>query len=49
MDNYEFEKLRRHIGHNIVCVCYGQGDVANVSIECEDCGEVLYSVDADEN
>lgn len=46
-----FEDLRWHIGHKIVCVCYGRGaenrglDPANVSVECETCNEVLYSID----
>jgi phage FluMu protein Com len=42
-NNFEFEKLRFHFGHNIEIVTYG-GDW-NVSIECTDCNEVLYSVD----
>jgi len=37
----EFERLREHIGHRIVCVIYGD---VEVSLECEDCHEVLYSV-----
>lgn len=43
--SYEFDKLREHVGHNVVVVMYGE---ENVSIECEDCSEVLYSVDEDE-
>lgn len=39
----EKKELERHIGHEIVCVSYGDG--VNVSIECEDCNEVLLSID----
>lgn len=41
----EFDILKAHIGHNVVVVGYGQDEIANVSIECEDCNEVLYSID----
>jgi hypothetical protein len=42
-----FEKLSQHVGHNIACVQYGH---VNVSIECEDCHEVLVDSDVlDEN
>ena len=37
-----FNELRTHVGHNIVCVLYGE---QNVSIECEDCNEVLYDIE----
>ncbi len=37
-----FRDMRPHIGHDIVCVRYGQDDeVLNVAIECETCGCVL--------
>ena len=39
-------KLADHIGHHLVCVGYGQGDITNVAVECEDCNEVIYSLDA---
>jgi hypothetical protein len=46
-----YQNLRRHIGHRIVCVCYGcygeAKDPENVAIECEDCGEVLLDYDKD--
>lgn len=42
--NIEFEMLKNHVGHNLKCVMYGG---QNVSIECTDCNEVLYSVDID--
>ena len=40
--------LLAHIGHKIVVVGYGEdgdGDFANVAIECEDCNEVLVDFD----
>lgn len=40
------EKLKPHVGHQVVCVGYGDGEIVNVSIECEDCDEVLYDLDA---
>ena len=44
--NYMKEKLKRHIGHNVVCVCYGDpDDPVDVCIECEDCCEVLVSAE----
>lgn len=39
-----FNKLSEHIGHNIVIVKYVVDEVSpaiNISIECEDCAEVL--------
>jgi len=42
-----FEELRAHIGHEIVCVRYGdEEDADNVAVECETCGEVLFDFDA---
>ena len=41
------EKLAPHVGHHVVCVGYGQDEIVNISIECEDCNEVLYDLDAD--
>jgi hypothetical protein len=41
-----FEGLKEHIGHKIVCVSYGS-PIENVSIECEDCNEVLLDFDID--
>ena len=38
-------RLRNHIGHNLRCVGYGNGEPQNVSIECEDCCTVLYDVE----
>ncbi len=41
------EKLKAHVGHKVVCVAYGEADLpVNISIECEDCNEVLFSIDA---
>ena len=45
--NYIFEKLKNHIGHNIVCVAYGNlNDPMDICIECEDCNEVLISAES---
>ena len=45
--NTLYISLRPHIGHTIVCVCYGKADEdpRNISIECEDCNEVLVSAE----
>lgn len=43
-----FDELARHIGHNVACVTYGGSPARpgpNVSVECEDCCEVLFSHD----
>ena len=40
------ESLKGHEGHDIICVGYGEDEIVNISIECEDCGEVLFSLDA---
>ena len=43
--SYDNDKLRLHIGHEISLAVYGGKDgVENVSSECLDCNEVLYSV-----
>ena len=39
------EKLKDHVGHKVVCVSYGDEEIVNISIECEDCGEVLFDLD----
>jgi hypothetical protein len=37
-----FNDLKQHIGHKIVCVGYAEGPAyVNVAIECETCNEVL--------
>lgn len=52
-----FDDLKRHIGHKIVCVCYGNPPhkiddsspiCENVSVECETCNEVLLDYDKQE-
>lgn len=41
-----YERLRPHIGHKVVCSCYGDPDnPADICIECEDCYEVLVSAE----
>ncbi|RGQ08496.1 hypothetical protein DWZ11_01155 [Megamonas rupellensis] len=42
----DYNSLKQHIGHNIVCVSYGKD--RNVSLECEDCNEILLSYDKEE-
>ena len=38
-----YDDLRKHIGHQIACVCYGADsqDPHNIAIECETCHEVI--------
>lgn len=44
--NWMMEKLIGHIGHEIVCVAYGDiDDPQDVCIECETCGCVLVSAE----
>ena len=40
------ENLKGHEGHDIICVGYGKDEIVNISIECENCNEVLFSLDA---
>lgn len=40
------EKLSPHVDHAVVCVGYSdENDLTNISIECRDCNEVLFSLD----
>lgn len=39
------EKLAAHVGHTLICVGYGEPDIDEISIECEDCSEALYTLD----
>lgn len=46
--NPHFSMLLDHVGHHVVVVYYGEGGkktAVNVSVECEDCGCVLYDED----
>ena len=47
MSSGKFLDLKRHVGHKIVCVEYGEkgGHVANVAVECETCNEVILDFD----
>ena len=40
------EKLEGHVGHKVSCVGYGDesGNIMNISIECEDCEDVLFEI-----
>lgn len=38
-----YEELKKHIGHSIAIVSYGDND--NIALECEDCNEVLMDFD----
>lgn len=40
------EKMESHVGHEVVCVLYGEGEDANITIECGDCCEELFDIDA---
>lgn len=48
MGAWNFEQLKQHRGRKIVCVGYGREEIVNVAIECEDCNEVLFDFDKDE-
>lgn len=44
-----YNELKVHRGHKIVCVGYGDIEQpANIAIECETCGEVLLDYDESE-
>lgn len=38
------EILAKHLDHNIVCVGYGGDELYQITIECEDCLETLFSL-----
>jgi len=48
MGAWNFEQLKQHIGHKIVCVGYGREEIVSVTIECEDCNEFVLVFDKDE-
>lgn len=42
-----YDKMREHIGHNVVMVYYGDKEnPVDISVECEDCNCII--VDAEE-
>jgi len=53
MSAFNYNELKKHIGHKIVCVGYSKGAISNqetdnpvnVAIECETCYEVLLDFD----
>ena len=50
MGAWNYDELKGHIGHKLVCVGYGrkEDDPDNVAVECETCGEVLFDYDKEE-
>lgn len=40
------EKLAPHVGHSVVCIGYGKDAITSISIECEDCNEVLFEIES---
>jgi len=41
-ENLLWDILRKHVGHNLSAVYYGDSDSpADVCLECNDCGEVV--------
>lgn len=38
MSCLNYEELKKHVNHKIICVKYGD---ENVSIECEECNEII--------
>lgn len=41
-DELMWDILKKHKGHHVHIVSYGnQNDSANISLECEDCGEIV--------
>lgn len=45
MSEMDYESLKAHLGHRVVVVSYGNSDVWNVAVECENCNEVLLDYD----
>lgn len=44
--SYDNDNLNHHIGNKVVLAVYsGQNGAQNISVECVDCNEVIYSVD----
>ena len=43
---YDNDAIQNHIGHNLIITAYCKdGYIQNISIECTDCNEVIYSVE----
>ncbi len=38
-------RFEEHVGHKLICVCYGKNETQNIAIECEDCYSVLYDIE----
>lgn len=43
MSAWDYKELVHHVGHDLVCVSYADGE--NVAVECETCNEVLFDYD----
>lgn len=39
------ETLKPHVGHKVYCAGYGGDEIVAISIECEDCGDVLFRIE----
>lgn len=46
MSAYDYKSLACHIGHNIECASYADGE--NVAVECMDCNVVLLDYNRDD-
>lgn len=45
--NWMWDTLSPHIGHDVVCICYGDpNDPDDICIECESCNCVLVSAES---
>lgn len=45
----DIERLLEHKGHALTVATYGKGEVVyNVSLECADCGEVVWDEELDD-
>lgn len=43
------DDLAKHVGHDIVCVGYGDERIDRIAIECEECSETLFSIEIDDS
>lgn len=46
MGAWSYDELKNHVGHDVIVAHYaGDGPFANVAVECETCGCVLFDYD----